>query len=124
MFTRGKTLLAVTAPAVAPLAVDATTAGDAAAAGRYYSDCDALHHDFEHGVAKSKKAAQRQVRAGYGLPSYGRARPSGLRDQSLALGPRQRRRGLRGLTRSASRGPAAGGRSRAPISAVHAARTG
>ena len=27
--------------------------------------------EFHHGVAKSRKAALRQVRAGYGMPAYG-----------------------------------------------------
>ncbi|MGY2703332.1 excalibur calcium-binding domain-containing protein [Nocardioides sp. HB32] len=72
MFTRTKTILAATALTVAPLAVVTTTASEAVAAGKYYSSCDALHRDFKHGVSKSKKAAKKQVRDGYGLPAYGK----------------------------------------------------
>jgi hypothetical protein len=37
-----------------------------------YPNCTALHKDFKHGVAKSRKAAMRQVRQGYGRPAFGR----------------------------------------------------
>ncbi len=37
--------------------------------GKHYANCDALHRDFKHGVAKSPKAAAKQVRDGYGRPS-------------------------------------------------------
>lgn len=37
-----------------------------------YANCTALHNDSKHGVAKSYKAAQRQVRDGYGRPAYGK----------------------------------------------------
>lgn len=37
-----------------------------------YRNCDALHRDFKHGVAKSHKAARKQVRDGYGMPAYGK----------------------------------------------------
>ena len=37
-----------------------------------YANCTALHRDFKHGVAKSRAAAARQVRQGYGRPAYGR----------------------------------------------------
>ena len=58
-----------------PLADDSpglTTLERAAqAATKTYSSCDKLHKDFEHGVAKSKKAAKKQVADGYGMPAYG-----------------------------------------------------
>ncbi|MFT3874673.1 MAG: excalibur calcium-binding domain-containing protein [Nocardioides sp.] len=60
------TALALTLPGVA-LVATAEPAG--AAEGKYYSSCDKLHKDFKHGVAKSAKAAQKQVRQGYGRPS-------------------------------------------------------
>ena len=34
-----------------------------------YANCDAMHRTFEHGVAKSKRAADKQVRDGYGRPA-------------------------------------------------------
>jgi hypothetical protein len=37
----------------------------------YYRTCRTLHKDFEHGVARSRKAAAKQVREGYGRPAYG-----------------------------------------------------
>ncbi len=37
-----------------------------------YSSCAKLQKDFRHGVSKSKAAAQKQVRHGYGMPAYGR----------------------------------------------------
>ncbi|MFT3871047.1 MAG: excalibur calcium-binding domain-containing protein [Nocardioides sp.] len=44
-----------------------------AAPGKYYSSCDKLHKDYRHGVARSKAAANRAVRDGYGRPSTSRA---------------------------------------------------
>ena len=40
------------------------------AAPKTYSSCDKLHKDFEHGVAKSKKAAKKEVADGYEMPAY------------------------------------------------------
>ena len=60
----GLSALALSAPAVV---VSATAAG--AAGGRYYSSCDALHRDYRYGVAKSDRAARRQVRDGYHRPA-------------------------------------------------------
>jgi arylsulfatase A-like enzyme len=57
--------LAATALAV-PAAVASTPAAEAAPK---YSSCAKLTKDFKHGVAKSKSAAAKQVRAGYGRPS-------------------------------------------------------
>ena len=43
-----------------------------ASATTHYANCTALHRDFKHGVSKSKAAAKKQVRQGYGLPAYGK----------------------------------------------------
>lgn len=59
--------LALTAPA----AVAAVTAAPAHAAGKYYSSCDKLHKDFKYGVAKSRRAAKKQVLDGYHRPAFG-----------------------------------------------------
>ncbi len=56
----------------APVAALSGPADAAASAGRYYSSCAKLTKDFPHGVAKSRKAAQKQVRQGYGSPAYGK----------------------------------------------------
>ena len=45
--------------------------GPADAAQTSYSSCAKLQKDFKHGVSKSKAAAQKQVRQGYGMPAYG-----------------------------------------------------
>lgn len=42
---------------------------NAAAPGRYFSNCDALHRVYKHGVAKGPRAAAKQVRDGYGRPA-------------------------------------------------------
>lgn len=41
------------------------------AEARRYSNCDALARDFRHGVSKSRAAANKQVRDGYGRPAFG-----------------------------------------------------
>lgn len=69
MFTRKAVAAAALLSLAAPAAVVAT-AGSAEAA-RSYSSCSALAKDFKHGVAKSRKAANYQVRQGYGRPAYG-----------------------------------------------------
>ncbi len=40
-----------------------------AEAARDYANCDALHRDFKYGVAKSDRAADRQVRTGHYRPA-------------------------------------------------------
>lgn len=50
----------------------AVTAVEASAAAKYYSSCDDLHKDFKYGVAKSRRAAKKQVRDGYHRPAYGK----------------------------------------------------
>lgn len=57
--------LALSAPVGVALS---TTAADATTI--YYSSCSKLHVRFHHGVSKSRAAALRQVRQGYGLPAY------------------------------------------------------
>lgn len=59
--------LALTAPVSAALATS-----PAEAAGLKYKNCDALHRDYKHGVAKSRRAALKQVRDGYGRPASGK----------------------------------------------------
>jgi hypothetical protein len=58
------------------LAAMALTAGTFAVAGSaeaatVYANCDALHHDWKYGVAKSKKAANQQYNSGHYRPAYG-----------------------------------------------------
>lgn len=55
---------------LSPIWVVATSAG-AEAGSLYYSSCTKLTEKYEHGVAKSRKAANKQVGQGYGLPAYG-----------------------------------------------------
>jgi hypothetical protein len=38
-------------------------------AAKDYANCDAMHRDYKHGVAKSKRAARKQVNDGYGRPA-------------------------------------------------------
>lgn len=47
-----------------------TLSEPAQAAPKKYSSCAKLHKDFKHGVSKSKQVAQKQVKQGYGMPSY------------------------------------------------------
>jgi hypothetical protein len=42
------------------------------ASGRSYSNCDALHKRWQYGVAKSRRAARRQVRTGHYKPRISR----------------------------------------------------
>ena len=61
----------------APSAVIATAASaHAAGSGKYYSSCTKLAKDYKHGVSKSRKAALKQVRQGYGMPAYSKAAKS------------------------------------------------
>jgi hypothetical protein len=46
-------------------------AAPADASGAYYSSCAKLHNRYAHGVAKSARAAAKQVRQGYGRPATG-----------------------------------------------------
>jgi hypothetical protein len=54
---------------VCPVAVIALSES-AQAAPKTYSSCSKLHKDFKYGVAKSKKAAKRQVADGNAMPAY------------------------------------------------------
>lgn len=67
MFSAAKSGLVAVA-----LAVSTLTLATPAEAGLYYPRCDALAKDYKHGVAKSRKAAMKQVRQGYGRPAYGK----------------------------------------------------
>lgn len=49
----------------------AVTAGPAEAHSLHYANCTALTRTYHHGVAKSPKAARKQVRQGYHSPAYG-----------------------------------------------------
>jgi hypothetical protein len=69
MFHATKSGLVAAALTVSALAY---TAGPADAATDYAS-CDAMHHHFKYGVAKSKKAADRQVRTGHYRPAVNKA---------------------------------------------------
>ena len=55
--------------AITPLTV-ATLGESAQTAPKKYASCAKLYKDFKHGVSKSKKAAQKQVSQGYGMPAY------------------------------------------------------
>jgi hypothetical protein len=44
----------------------------AAQAAPTFSNCTKMHRRVEHGVAKSRKAARREVRDGYGRPRVSR----------------------------------------------------
>jgi len=48
-----------------------------------YPNCDALHRDFAHGVARSDRAADRQVRTGHFRPAV-RPRVYRVNDESDA----------------------------------------
>jgi hypothetical protein len=54
----------------APVGVVAS-ASSADASSLTYSNCTVLTQRYHHGVAKSRKAAKKQVRQGYGMPAYG-----------------------------------------------------
>jgi hypothetical protein len=60
------------------LAVTLTGVPDAVAVpnavvAKSYPNCDALHKKWQYGVAKSRKAARRQVRTGHYKPHVSRA---------------------------------------------------
>ena len=58
--------LAAAAAVVAPLAVSEGAAN--AVTPKSYANCTAMHKVYKHGVAKSQKAANYQVKKGYGKP--------------------------------------------------------
>jgi hypothetical protein len=60
----------ITIVLAAPVGV-ALTSTTAEAAAKSYSSCAKLHKDCKHGVATSKRAANKQVNQAYGLPAYG-----------------------------------------------------
>ncbi|AIY18040.1 excalibur calcium-binding domain-containing protein [Pimelobacter simplex] len=74
-------VLALTAPVATTLA--AAPASASAGTGKYYSSCAKLTRVFPHGVSKSRAAAMKQVREGYGAPAYGKkARETYARNKS------------------------------------------
>jgi hypothetical protein len=56
----GGTLLGVSSAEAAPSTPTATA--------KSYANCDALHKQWQYGVAKSRKAARKQVRTGHYKP--------------------------------------------------------
>lgn len=65
MFRAAKTALiagALSASALTFVAAPAEAVTD-------YRNCDAMHNDFPHGVARSDRAADRQVRTGHFRPA-------------------------------------------------------
>lgn len=68
---RKKLLGSVVALALSAPVGLAVTAGPAEAFTLHYANCTALTHTWHHGVAKSRKAARKQVRQGYHSPAYG-----------------------------------------------------
>ena len=67
MLTKVKVGLVAAAIAASPVFV----ASPADAATTYFKNCDSLHRVFKYGVAKSSRAAAKQVRDGYHRPAYG-----------------------------------------------------
>ena len=63
-----RTTKAGLAAAALTISALAFTAGPADAVTDYAS-CDAMHHHYKYGVAKSKKAAARQYRTGHYRPA-------------------------------------------------------
>jgi hypothetical protein len=53
---------------VVSLFVTAGLGTGVAQAAHHYANCTALHRDHRHGVAKSRRAARREVADGYGYP--------------------------------------------------------
>jgi hypothetical protein len=60
-------VITLVAGVTATLAMGAVNPADAA--GRSFANCTAMHKVYKHGVAKSRAAATKQVRAGYGRPA-------------------------------------------------------
>jgi len=52
--------------------VPSAGAVQSSAAAKSYANCDALHKQWQYGVAKSRKAARRQVRTGHYKPHVSR----------------------------------------------------
>lgn len=61
----------ISAAVLASAALSVVVAAPADAAVKKYSSCAKLTKDFPHGVSRSKKAANKQVAAGYGKPASG-----------------------------------------------------
>ncbi|MGL5827236.1 MAG: excalibur calcium-binding domain-containing protein [Nocardioides sp.] len=56
-----------------------------AAPAEKYSSCAKLTKDFPHGVARSKRAASKQVAQGYGRPAYRKKAKRVYRQNRAAL---------------------------------------
>lgn len=69
MLNRVKMSVAVAALVSSPIALIAATSPAEAAPCKYYANCDALHRDFPHGVARSAAAAHSRCVDGYRRPS-------------------------------------------------------
>ena len=68
-----KPLFVAATAAMAMSATFAMSAVPAHAAGKKFANCNAMHKVYPHGVAKSKAAAAKQVRAGNGRPAVKKA---------------------------------------------------
>lgn len=71
MAHRIKAAVASSALVLSSLAATVVIAEPAHAA-RHFANCTALTKVYDHGVARSKKAALKQVRQGYGKPAHGK----------------------------------------------------
>lgn len=65
---RGTMKTVIASAAVLALAPLAFVAPSAEAAPHAFANCTAMHRKFHHGVARSNRAANYQVRQGYGRP--------------------------------------------------------
>lgn len=64
-------LVAAAALVVSGVSVATAAVSGTANAAPYYSSCDRLHRDWPKGVAKSRRAANKQVRQGNLRPASG-----------------------------------------------------
>jgi hypothetical protein len=70
MFRAAKTAVIAGALTASALTFTPASAGAAPAeAARVFRNCDHMHRTFEHGVARSDRAARRQVRSGHFRPA-------------------------------------------------------
>lgn len=52
--------------------ISSAAAPEFAQAVAHYANCTAMHRDWRHGIAKSRRAADREVHDGYGRPHVSR----------------------------------------------------
>ena len=76
-------LVALTLSVPAGAALTTTTAD--AAPKLHYANCTKLNRDYPHGVSKSRKAAMKQVRQGYGRPAFGKIAQKVYRENKSRL---------------------------------------